>query len=34
MGGDAALLHLISLVDRGIKIKVQFKKGERAKKYR
>ena len=34
MGGDAALLHLISLVDNGIKYRVQFKSGARAKKFR
>ena len=34
MGGDASLLHLISLIDSGIKRRMQFKDGERAEKFR
>lgn len=33
MGGDASLLHLISLIDRGISNRNRFKGGESAKMY-
>ena len=34
MGGDASLLHLISIIDAGIKRRMQYKTGPRANYFR